>query len=871
MNTVASEKTVARFFLAVFLVSLGGLWLCRACGITNGFSLAPSLFLFLIAPGFIPSLRIGRKLGLGLLEVLPFAVSLSLGQAALLLLVFDWLGLSVFNATWALPTCTLAWYLWIELAGTRGTEFGAGSDIDSAQPRLSRRATRFLYLALLLYLIAVSVLLLRAGAPLQWQTDAPAHLAAIRGVVEEDRVFPAMQPYGPNGVVKPDPRFGVFHALCALLFVASGTEIYTLWKALPAFFTPFLALGLFSATRSLTGNVRAAFAAAFLFPLCYGGIGGGALRTVGYPNRVSMLPYLVSLAVLFTYLRAERRWLLMLLGILAVTTVAVHVYYFIEFLFVVTCFFLLKFLVSWADASRIAKCWARVVGVTVGISLPFLVYRLLSSYSTANPYSVEGQNLLYLDERFYILNPFKAYGWFGLAGTASLLLLPYFILRARKSDAYVFVTAATAGPLLLIFNPLAMPVASKVLSYLAWRLMWAVPYVLSIGIFVTEFPVNIRRSSLKSKFFSCVGMGLVVAALLGTLNWRVDFYKKAVETTRESFADDFAVASGTLGRLDKEVKGRRVFLSDPVTAYAIPALTRHFVTAIPVAHSAPTDSFPVSRVRDALDVLNPSVGLRRTAEVLRKYGVEYVMVNTGFSERLHAFEYEIDPEEQERVLSKITSARVLFEEIFSEGDLHVFRVTDLKKAEFQEGGLSRNLVPGEADFVSTPIADFASLFSMERVRVSPASVEPGDSVSVHFLWKCLSPLPREDVYKLFIRMDTEFPRGRFFAKSLGKPYRKLLERRVGKRFRLKVDVDPEGCEPPLHLWKRGELVEQVVTFPVPLTLSPGRYSVKANLRRTPASMDFHVSDYLRDEDYFSGVEIGSVVVRGEKTTDARVP
>ena len=871
MNTGASERTIARFFLAVFLVSLGGLWICRTCGITGGLSLAFSLFLFLVAPGFIPSLRIREKLGLSLLEVLPFAVSLSLGQATLLLLAFDWLGLTVLKASWALLACSLAWYVWVELTGSRGREFGFGSHLDPAPAIVAGRARVFLCVALPLFLIAVSILLLEAGAPLQWSTDAPAHLAAIRGVIEENRVFPIMQPYGPNGVVKPDPRFGIFHALCALLLVVSGTEIQALWRILPAFFSPFLALGLFSATRSLTGNAKAAFAAAFLFPLCYGGIGGETLRITGYPTRVSMLVYFAALSVLFRYLRDKGRWLLVLLGLLVAIAAAVHVYYFIEFLYVVTCFFLLKLLVSRRERFETVKSWVRVIGITAGVSLPYLVYKFLISYSTANQYSIENQGLLYLDGKFYMLNPFGAYGWFGFAGIVSLVLLPYFIAKTRESDSHVFVTAATVGPLLLIFNPLVMPLASKVLSYLAWRLMWAVPYTLSLGIFVAEFPSNLRSQSPKSRFLVCVGMALVAAALLGTLNYRIDFYRRTIEDKRSSFSGDFATASGVLERLDREVEGRRVFLSDPVTAYAIPAFTRHFVTAIPVAHSAPTDSFPVSRVRDALDVLNPAVDLQRTVEVLRKYGVEFVIVNTGFSERLYAFEYEIDPDAQRLALSKIASVPALFEETLSEGNMHVFRVVNLENVKSPSGETPEVYVSTESNHISRPVANFSGFFSLERAGVSRGSALPGDTLSVDLLWRCLSPLPREDVYKLFVRLDTSFPRGTLFTKAFEKPYRKFVEHKVGKKFRLRVDVDPEGWATPLHLWKRGESVAQIVKFVVPGDLFPGRYSVKVNLKRTAASINFHVSDYLRDGDFYSGIEVGNVVIEEQNAAGVSVP
>ena len=859
MNTETGERVAARLFFAVFLVFLLGLWLCRALGVSRELCFALSLFLVLVAPGFLPSLRIAGKLGLSFLEVLPFSVSLSLAQATLLLLAFAWLGLSLLYAAWILLISTFAWYAWIELTSARRHGFGSFSGGGLSEPASDNRASAYLSAALLFFLVCVSILLLKVGAPIQWSTDSPAHLAAIRGVIEENRVFPRMEPYGPNGVTGPDLRFGIFHALSGLLLLLSGVKIQVLWKSLPAFFSPLLALGFFSVTRSLTGKFKTALVVAFLFPICYGGL-GETLRITGYPTRVSMLAYLVALSVLFRYVRGQGRWLLLLVGVLVATVSSVHVYYFIEFVFVVTCFFLVKLLISRGERFRTFVSWAQIMGVSIGLSIPYLLYKFFVSYSTANQYSVENQGLLYLDGRLYILNPLVAYGWLGLTGLASLVLLPYFIKRARKSEGHAFVAAAASGTLLVIFNPLVMPIASKLLSYLAWRLMWAVPYILSIGIFVSEFSDEIRSRSPRSRILSSAGLVLVVAALLGTLSFRVSFYKRALDGGRTSFSDDFSTMSGSFERLDREIEGRKVFLSDPVTAYAIPAFTRHFVTAIPVAHSAPSDSFPVSRVRDAVDVLNPYVDRQRTIEVLRKYRVDYVVVNTRFIEKLRAFEYEIDPAFQERALEKISSAPELFREIFSEKGLHLFKVNNLEFAEGRASTRTPSRPTSGAGEESRPVADFSGLFTLQKVQLLSPSVFLGDTISIVFHWKCISPLPREDVFMLFVRADTDFPKGKFFSPAIEKPYRKFLERRCGMKFRIRQDFDPEQCEPPLHLWNAGDSVVQVVSLRVPPNSAPGKYTLKANLMRIPVSVNLRVSDYLRDEDYYSGVTIGDLIV-----------
>jgi hypothetical protein len=862
------ERNASGLLFVVFLMFVLALWLLTAFHGPAAARLGVCLFLFLLFPGLIPALLLRARLGFSLLEALPLAVSFSLGQAALLLVLFDRSPLSLLDTGWALVALALCWHVWAALkpAGVPRIRFG------DALPGASSPVSLWAGLVLLLLVIGVSFLLLSAGAPLMWQADSAAHLAAIRGVVEEDRLFPIAQPYGPNGVQGADPRFGMFHGLCAVLMHSSGIEVHRLWAILPSFFAPMLVLGFFLAARCITGSVGAALLAAVLFPVCYGGMGGEGLRVSGYPNRVSMLVYLVCLGVAFVYLRRRQGWLLVLLGVLAVSAASVHVYYFIEFVFVMTCYFLLRIAVNWKQMMEAMGDWVRVVGVALGFSFPLLLYRFLTSFSTANVYAVEGQGILFLSGGLYILDPFRAYSWLGYVGAASVVVLPYFLWKAKRSESHAFVGAATAGPLALVFNPVLMPLASRFLSYLTSRLIWAVPYSLAAAMFLLEAPGRAKVASRPKKLTYAVSCGLIVLALAGTLNQRIGFYRRASVGSDRPFPQDLAGIADVVGRFDTLARERSVFLSDPITAYAIPAFSKHYVTAIPVAHSSPADPHPVSRIRDAMDVLNPGVGIAKTVSILREYGVDFVVVNTSFAERLFAFEYEVDPAYQSRALEKLSSATGLFQEVFSERGVHVFRVLNLPGQLPQADPPPTALVGGEASFEGTPIARFSELFSLEKVEFFEREVVQGDTLSMSFVWRCISELPDEDVYKLFVRLETPFPKGRFFSRAFEKPYRKVLEGKTHERFRFRVDVDPESLDYPLHLWRNGDVVRQDVRVPVPEDVCPGTYSVNVSLKRTTPGTNFSLSDYLRDEDYYSGVEVGTVLVRpGEGAAASRQP
>jgi len=854
------ERNVLRIFFAAFLLCLFVLHLPSSHAIGPGPRAVLCLFLYVLAPGFIPALLLRARLDLRAIETLPLGVSFGLGQAAFLLAIMSGLSVSILHVTWVLVTVTVCWYVWAELGPfpRRRVTFGG--------PAIASRNSWFGLpdLFLLLVLVGMFVLLLSAGAPSAWQADSAAHLAAIRGVIEEGRLFPIEQPYGLNGIRGPDPRFGVFHGLAAALVVSSGVEIHRLWDVLPAFFGPMLILGLFFAARCIAGSTKVAFTAAFLFLLCFGGAGEG-FRIAGYPSRVSMLVYLVSLGVAFKYLRGEGRWLLVLLGILMASATAVHVYHIVEFVFVMTCFSLLLLLVKGQGRVGVLKGWGYTLGAALCASLPILLHKFFTSYYVQNVYNLEPQGILFLDGVLYVMNPFRAFAWLGFAGAVSILLLPYFLARARKSDSHAFAGAATAGPLLILFNPILMPLAVKALSFLASRLIWAVPYSLSIAMFLVEIPQNVRFASLRKKILYFVACGVILAALFGALNQRVSFLRSAADRKRATFPENLTAIAGTVGRLDALVNGRKVFLSDPITAYAIPAFSRHYVTAIPVAHASPSDPRPVSRIRDAMDVLNWRVGTSRTASILSEYNVDFVVVNTSFREKLTAFEYEMDPEFQQRALEKLSSADSLFEKVFSENGVSVFRVVNAKSARRLEDYSPAGLMPGDRGPVGSGIADFGGLFLLQKVELSKERVGLGESVEASFVWRCLGPTAREDVYKLFIRMETPFPEGRLFREFYEKPYRKLLEKRLGTRYRFKVDADPEMIGYPLHLWREGQVVAQSVAFRVPLDVSPGLYTLKVNLRRASYTPNYRVSDYFRDEDYYSGVDVGSLLVEAGRS------
>ena len=855
MTAFPSLMLVSRAFLTLFVLSALLLHSPLASGMGEGPRAFVSAVLFVWAPGFVPSMLLRNRLGLYFVEAIPVAASLSVSQATLLLLVFNLLPVPIVWARWALLATTLCWFTWWELLWwrvRRGQRMEFGMEVKEPADKVS-------ILALSVLVAGICVLLLRIGAPMHWDADSAAHLSAIRGVIEEDRLFPVAQPYGPGGPQGFDPRFGVFHALCALIAVTANAGLHHLWGILPGLFAPILVAAFFFAARSITGSNRAALIGALLFSLCYGGMRGDWLQDSGYPNRVSMLVYLVSLGMMFRYLAGQPRWLLGLLGVLLATVSAIHVYHVLEFMFVMTCFFALKLLVVREGKAKALRQWAYTAGIALASTLPMVSFRMLNAYARTNEYAGVAQGTLILGNGLYVMNPLRVYAWLGPVGVVTILLLPYFLWRARRHDSFGFAGAATIGPLALVFNPVLLPLATRVLTLLGHRLLAAVPYPLTAAIFLANLPVSAAGRWPRMRLLHSLGVVLLALAVVITLTHKLAFYRHAVTHPDRTFPHDISAVADAVGRLDSLVDGRRVFLSDPATAYVIPAFSRHYVTAIPFAHASPIDPVLVSRVRDAMDVLNPRVSLEKAVSILRKYNVEYLVVNTSFRERLLGWEYEIDPGFQTRALEKISSATTVFRPLLSEGGLHVFRVALPETAPSPpEPAMAEG--PASSGGTGTEMANSSGRVSLLEARALGKTVRTADSIQIHFLWRCNLPLPSEDVYRLFVRMETTFPKGPLFTPSLGKIYRKVLEKKLGVRFRFTVAVDPEDFACPLHLWEKGQVVAETVLVRIPADVAAGTYRVSVSLKHLVPIPNFTPRDYLRDDDYYSGIEIGRVEV-----------
>ena len=142
------------------------------------------------------------------------------------------------------------------------------------------------------------------------------------------------------------------------------------------------------------------------------------------------------------------------------------------------------------------------------------------------------------------------------------------------------------------------------------------------------------QGRLPGRVASALGVAALAFFLLPDLRTAAAGYGEGVRAEREHSYLPWRATLDFLGA--SELPGQ-VVASDPVTEYAIAGLTPQFVVGTLNQHASPSDSEAVARIQASLDIMNPGAGPARTAALLRRYGVDLVVVNHSYPHKSLGF------------------------------------------------------------------------------------------------------------------------------------------------------------------------------------------------------------------------------------------
>jgi len=778
---------------------------------------------------------------------------------SLLSLAFGW-GLS--GVVWGTPCAAAALGLGAAARRARrgrGPREGGGAREKTATAGRTAGGARRLLPGLVL--LAAAILLASAlDGEMGPGTDAFDHLATVREIRDSGELLPLTTSYKYPEAPLPDPRKGFFHVGLAAMCVYSGSDPVVVWRELPVVLLPLALIVVFCLGRTLLGSAAGGLLAAALWLACFGGGGSRLPVQLGYAHNASEIGTWVLVALLVKYAAGGRDRLALFstagLGALCF----VHISSIVLALSAWGFFLAAALVLGGPERRRVSLRLVRAGLLWLLVGVPAATVKMLMSYAPANPIQLQKQNLLYFTDSLYVVNPMWVFAWLGLPGALALVLAARSVLRREcRGPGALYVAGAALGPVLIVLNPLAVPALYSVVGYLVERLTWVVPYPYVLAGFLLQVPAAVRSSGrgqagLRSAL--CVILAVAVAgAVARTAQSRLPG-KRERGISYESWQP-------ALAYLREEVREPSVVASDMLTSYSIPAFTKHHVVSTLHQHGSPNDPRGLDRLLALQDIMNPYPDPPTLRRRLLEWEVDYILVNTTFGRRYRLYFTELDPASLARLDAYLASRGSLFPLVFEAQGLRLYAVDreavrcwdppDRPRPPFLLG-------PDEEPPGETVGAVFCDQVELVSVELDRNRVERGRKLEITCYWrKAAEGISYEMPWTVQVRIQRDFPKGRLYSPAYGKVYRKAIELLRGERYRWRQSHLPAAGAIPPPRWGSW-IVKDEVAFRVPPWMKPGVYEVTVSIGPESVYPNFALKDFLSDDDRYSGVTVGEVVV-----------
>ncbi len=692
------------------------------------------------------------------------------------------------------------------------------------------------------------------GTPVTYITDSPDHIGTVRRMLAEGDAFPTDAFFRDAGRAGADPRKGLWHPAVALVCRLSHTDPLPAWRALAVLLAPLFVLNAAAFAALLGGGFAAAVGAWGLLLTYGGGLSTQYLREAVFATKLADQLALATLgAVLIDLERGSTRTRAAVIG-LALGTVAVHVFGAIQFAITFGALGV-GLLLRDRRASPAFRRLAVTSACAAVAVLPYLVWRALGAFATVNPIHTEPQGLLELAPGATVVSFGVLWDWLGVPW----LLFPLSLVawaRASQRPAALCLLATTLAVGVLLFCPPVVALLEPRLGYLLMRLPWLLPTSAAVAFLAVTLRTawGEGRRGAAAAAAAVLLVGLAVPLVDAVRAFAVPGHTRAAEasTSIEPWRD-------ALAWMDQHLPAGTVVLSDPATSYAVPMLTRHWVTSLVDQHSSPNDSLALARILDARDALDPYAPWERTAAVVHRWGATAIALNGRF-ETAPALDYWAPSRSWYRAArARLERAPAAFERVYDRDQFTVYRVHAAELEALRGGGAPRPCVrapaPGDDAVALGP-----GLPELVSLSLAPSAAAHGDTLAGVLEWRAATRLPPGS-YRVAVRFDRPLPAGvPAGPAALSKLWRKLVEKRTHERYRFRADHLPADGAYGVDRWAPDEVVRDSFIVVVPADVAPGDYVVKVTMRRQPHYPNFRLLDMTSDDDVLSGIAMARLRV-----------
>ncbi|HEY6867226.1 MAG TPA: hypothetical protein VI792_08215, partial [Candidatus Eisenbacteria bacterium] len=497
------------------------------------------------------------------------------------------------------------------------------------------------------------------------------------------------------------------------------------------------------------------------------------------------------------------------------------------------------------------------------ICLPYVLWRARASAGAVNIIHTEPQGMLTLWDGVRVISIGVLWEWLGRAWV--LVPLSWWALwrHGRSNPAVLYLLTSSIAAAVLMFAPPVVALLQPRLGYLLMRMIWLVPLAGLLAWLLPGLVRRLRRERGRPRWVAAAGLVLAAALLLPVTGEALLVLVRPGPFAAAEEARSPAHWRGALRWLDTALPPGQVVLSDPGTSYAVPALTRDYVVTMLDQHGSPNDAHGLERILDARDALDPWGTWERMREVVDRYGVTVVLLNGRFP-AIPSFDYwSPSPTWYAEARARLEAAPAAFEPLRDEGDLVIYRVHRDALAKLEGGRARPEVSPWDPRHAPIGRRLGEHLPALLTLRLSPGLASPGDTVRGVAEWRALEAYPAGS-YRVAVRFDRALPGGFRPPRPIGKPARKLLERLTGVRYRFRDEHLPADGEYGVDLWRPDQVVRDSFELEVPRDVADGAYQVRIQMYHEPHYPNLRLSDYFFDDDFFSGIVAGRLIIARDK-------
>ncbi len=460
--------------------------------------------------------------------------------------------------------------------------------------------------------------------------DTWMHLSLIQNGIEKG-LFPG-EPYYAH--LSTPPHYSLVDIIHSALSFIFGIRPHILWGIASPFLLAMIGIATFYWVKELTQDAKIGLVA-MIFALFAASI---TWHYATYPRNTAIIFYAYAHLFYFRCLRNRRIRDAILSGVFFGLCIMTHLFTGVACLLSLLSYVVIKFVVDVASKRSLRQfiSYAQFIYIPVGfvVASPWLIlythqFFTRESSSPAHYQMLHQDNLLatiggtklFSFKRELFFDSYHNLLW--ILAAIGLLICLYKIIKNNSEDFHVFLIATAITPMLILLTPLYM-VSTKIFG--AWmtpRFMQILPVPILAALAIRGILTTLTKDPFRIlKTIAAAGalLGVFVILFIPVVAQQMDLHRQqnGVLTPLDGWDADF-------DEMKEMIKGK-VVLSDIWTSYFLPYYTGAYVVAIPAAHGSPFVD-QEKRTADIALALNPATSFSTVMELLKKYEVEYLLLN----------------------------------------------------------------------------------------------------------------------------------------------------------------------------------------------------------------------------------------------------